>query len=244
VSLPNEEVMDLLQDRFVVGFANIEKDKHVGLSHGYRDNQTAVGTTNGAGGRNVQLIVLDPDGIVLHVLPGFWHPEDLAEELRFALEVHRLHADEAMTPATKEALFAALHRSYLRRHLEESSPRSGWQGFDQMAELERSKTETRDTFELDENGLPSLKPIMQVVHERMMARPFKKLADFDMESFVDYGRAYYDNNMGIDKGKTFTRAEQTNEKRERENEKREREEAKAKKKAEGDASDKGWKGEK
>jgi hypothetical protein len=234
--------MDLLQDRFVVGFANIEKDKHVGMSHGYRPDQTAVGTTNGAGGRNVQLIVLDSDGTVLHVLPGFWHAEDLLAELRLALEVHRLYSDEAMKPAAKEAMFAALHRSHLRRNLDESSARNGWQGFDQHAEFERNKAETRDTFELDDNGTPQIKPIMQVVHERMMARPFKKLADFDMESFVDYGRPYYDNNMGIDKGKNFARAEQANEKRERENEKREREEAKAKRRPAGGASD--WKGEK
>lgn len=244
MSLPNEEVLDLLQERFVVGFHNIEREKHVGLSHGYRPNQTAVGTTNGAGGRNVQLIVLASDGTVLHVLPGFWHPEDLAAELRLALEVNRLYSDDAMKPATKEAMFAALHRSYLRRNLEGASARSGWQGFDQHAEFERNKTEARDTFELDENGLPHLKPIMQVVHERMMARPFKKLDDFDIESFVDYGRAYYDNNMGIDKGKNFTRAQQANEKRERENEKREREEAKAKRKPGNDASERDWKGEK
>lgn len=236
--------MDLLQERFVLGFRNIERDKHVGLSHGYRDNQTAVGTTNGAGGRNVQLIVLASDETVLHVLPGFWHPEELAAELRLALEIHRLHLDDAISPTSKKAMFAALHRSHLRRHLDESSGRNGWQGFDQHAEYERNKTEKRDTFGLDENGQPQLKPIMQLVHERMMARPFKKFADFDIESFVDYGRAYYDNNMGIDKGKNFARAQQANEKRERENEKREREEAKVKRKPGSDASERDWKGEK
>src|SRR5262245_12944702 len=235
--------MELLRERFVVGFGNIECASHVGMSHGYSKNQTAVGTTNGAGGRNVQLVVWASDGTVLHVLPGFWHAEDLIPELRLALEIHRLYTDDAMKQPARNTMFAALHRSHLRRHLEESSPRSGWQGFDQWAEMERNKTETRDTFELDDNGLPVLKPIMQVVHERMMARPFKKLTDFDMESFVDYGRAYYDNNMGVDKGKAFPAAQHSNEKREKENEKREREEAKANMKTP-DASDKGWKGEK
>jgi hypothetical protein len=225
VTLPNEEVMDLLQDRFVVGFRNIEKDKHVGLSHGYKPSQTAVGTTNGAGGRNVQLVVLASDETVLHVLPGFWHAEDLLAELRLALEIHRLHADDARPAATRNAMFAALHRSHLRRNLEEASPRSEWQGFDRHAELHRSKTETRDTIELDGNGMSVLKPILQVVHERLMARPFKKLADFDMESFVDYGRAYYDNNMGLDKGREFQRAQQANQKREREQAKADREAA-------------------
>ena len=236
--------MDLLQERFVLGFRNIERATHVGLSHGYRANQTAVGTTNGAGGRNVQLIVMAPDETVLHVLPGFWHPEDLAAELRLGLEIHRLYLDDGISPASKKAMFAALHRSHLRRHLDESSARNGWQGFDQHAEYERMRSEERDTFGIDENGEPELKPIMQIVHERMMARPFEKLADFDMESFVDYGRAYYDNNVGIEKGKNFTRAQQANEKRERENEKRAREEAKAKREPGDDASDRGWKGEK
>ncbi|HZN41991.1 MAG TPA: hypothetical protein VFD82_24530 [Planctomycetota bacterium] len=243
MTLPNEEVMELLHERFVVGFGNIESASHVGMSHGYSKNQTAVGTTNGAGGRNVQLVVLASDGTVLHVLPGFWHAEDLIPELRLAIEIHRLYTDDAIATPARDAMFAALHRSHLRRHLEESSARNGWQGFDQMAESERNKTEPRDTFEIDDTGLPQLKPIMQVVHERMMARPFKKGADFDMESFVDYGRAYYDNNMGVDKGKEFPSAEQANEKRDRRNEKREREEAKAKKKTVPDASGKGWKGE-
>ncbi|HEU4417416.1 MAG TPA: hypothetical protein VFT55_00680 [Planctomycetota bacterium] len=233
MSLPDEEVMDLLQERFLVGFKNIEKESHVGMSHGYRPNQTAVGTTNGAGGRNVQLIVLAADETVLHVLPGFWHAQDLAAELRLALEIHRLHLDETKGSATKKAMFAALHRSHLRRHLEESRSRSEWQGFDQHAEIERCKNETRDTVTFD-NGNPTIKPILQVVHERMMARPFKRLADFDMESFVDYGRAYYDNNMGVDKGKQFYGAQHANEKRERD-------QAKAAKAA---ARKKGRKGEK
>jgi hypothetical protein len=177
----------------------------------------------------VQIVVMAVDNTVLHVLPGFWHAEDLVRELGLALEIHRLYADEDMTMAAKEAMFRALHRAHLRRHGEAALPRSQWQGFDMFAEVQRNQTERRDTFEPGAAGKPVLKPILQVVHERLMARPFRKLADFDMESFVDYGRAWYDNNMGLDRGRSFAGAAQANEKREREQAKA----AKAKAKADG-----------
>ena len=79
--------MALLAGSFVLGARNIEKDGHVGLSRGYRVDQTAVGTTNGAGGRNVQLLVLAADETVVHALPGFWHAEDLLPELRLGLSL-------------------------------------------------------------------------------------------------------------------------------------------------------------
>ena len=243
MTLPNEEVMDLLRNRFVVGARNIEREKHVGLSHGYKPDQTAVGTTNGAGGRNVQIVVLAADETVLHVLPGFWHAEDLAAELRLALEIHSLHQDESVAPAQKLAMFAALHRSFLRRQSPGTTARSDWQPFDRQAELERSRTAPRDTIVPasvatpapamaagSPTPVPTLKPINQVVHERMMARPFRRLSAFDMDAFVDYGRAYYDNNAGLDKGRTFARAEQTNKRREREQAKAEKAAAAASKK--------------
>jgi len=224
VTLPNEEVLALLQKRFVVGTRNIERDRHVGMSHGYRCTQTAVGTTNGAGGRNVQLVMLASDGTVLHVLPGFWHAEDLLAELRLGLELHTLYRDEDFPADRKEAMYQALHRSFLAHQSAATLARSEWQSFDVSAERSRAETEERDTFatwtEVEGKRVPGrMKPTSVLVHERMMARPFVKLAAFDMESFVDYGRAYYDNNAGLDRGKNFTRAEQANRKREREQEK-------------------------
>src|SRR5688500_13686309 len=98
--------MDLLRERFVVGARNIERDGHVGTSHGYSCDQAAVGTTNGAGGRNVQLLFLASDETVVHALPGFWHAQDLLPELRLALELHQLYRDDSIAPATRLAMFA------------------------------------------------------------------------------------------------------------------------------------------
>lgn len=239
MSLPNDEVLELLKDEFVLGARNIEKDDHVGMSKGYKMTQTAVGTTNGAGGRNVQICVLSTDGTVLHVLPGFWHSEDLIDELEFALTLHELYRDENRTREAKEKMFQAMHRAKVRRLSDETRARSRWQGFDVWYEVRRAQTEPRDTVELDENGKPVLdahgqvriKPICDLVHERMAARPFLAFEDFDMEAFVDYGRPYYDNNSGLDRGKKFTKADRINKKREKARAKELEEQAKAAKKA-------------
>jgi hypothetical protein len=218
VTLPNPEVMAMLQERFIVGARNIEREEHVGLSQGYSCSQTAVGTTNGAGGRNVQILVLAADETVVHALPGFWHAEDLCNELRLGLELYRLYLDEDLTPAQKQAMAAVLHRAHLRLYGDEEARRGDWQGFDRQYELERANKETRDTVTGDTACTRALKTIPEIVHERLIARSFKRLADFGMETFVDYGRPYYDNNGGIDRGRTFPRAVAVNAKREHEQE--------------------------
>ncbi len=223
VTLPDENVLDLLQDRFVLGTRNIERDLHDGISHGYQCNQTAVGTTNGAGGRNLQILVLDADQTVIHVLPGFWHPEELVAELGLALELHRLYRQSGMYPPHKLAMFRRLHEAQLARYGATAARRSEWQDFDGWEEFSRAGGGLRDTLVYDDagqpmrgaNGRPVMRPMLQVVHERQMAQPFRKLADFDMETFVDYGRPFYDNNSGLDKGRNFPRAVASNEKRDR-----------------------------
>jgi hypothetical protein len=123
-------------------------------------------------------------------------------------------------------MFRCLHRAQLARQDAETIARSDWQSFDRWAELERCKSTIRDTVVTTEHGYPvkdgnmmRLKPLNVVARERMMAQPFRKLAEFDFESFVDYGRTLYDNNEGIDKGKPFEKAVQREVQREKEAEK-------------------------
>lgn len=221
MTLPNEEVMELLRERFVLADRNIERELHVGISHGYACDQTAVGTTNGAGGRNLQILMLSADETVLHALPGFWHAEDLLPELRLALELHRLHGEDRIDEARRQTLFVSLHRAHMARYGEAAARRGAWQDFDEHFESARARSDVRDTVDSLVDGQVKLKPIPQVVHERLLARPFLRLREFGMEAFVDYGRPFYDNNHG-DKGREFRRAEVANEKREREQQ-RERE---------------------
>lgn len=228
MTLPDPEVLALLQSEFVLGWNNIEAEGFVGLSHGYRKSDTAVGTTNGAGGRNVQLVLMAPDRTVLQVLPGFWHPDDLCRELRFGLQLNALWSDGNRSRQDKLAMFAAMQRSFLARLPAATIARSDWQSFDRREELMRlQRGERRDTAVctwLDlparsENGGHELKPLCQLAHERMLQQPLRPFAEFDMLRFTDYGRVLYDNNAGLDKGRRFRAAEKVAEQREQERQK-------------------------
>lgn len=216
MTLPDPEVLELLQSDFVVGWNNIEAEGFVGLSHGYRKDATAVGTTNGAGGRNVQIVVMAPDRTVLEVLPGFWHPDDLRRELRFCQTLYRLWTDQTRTLAQKRSMFAVMQRAFLSRLPLDTIARSDWQSFDRAEELMRlAHGDKRDTAvpvildvpKKNEAGAYELKPLCQLVHERMLRQPFSSFDDFDMRAFTDYGRVFYDNNAWLDKGKAFPKAE-------------------------------------
>ncbi len=63
-------------------------------------------------------------------------------------------------------------------------------------------------------GLYELKPLCDLVHERLIARPFRPLSSFGMEGFVDYGQPHHDQNAPFDSGRKFRRAMWVNKKRE------------------------------
>jgi len=213
VSLPSEAVYPILQNDFVLGWKNIRREDYVGGSFGYTRRQACVGTTNGAGAHNVQIFVLSKDLTVLHALPGFWHPDDLARELRFAKVLLQLWKDDTRTDEQKRGMYRRLQLSELRFQPAVMYARSDWQEFDKTREgAVVSKDKDRDTFKhtdkgevkRDARGAPVLKALNVLTHERMAQRPFLKFKDFDFAKFIDYGTEFYDNNRGVDgRGKRF-----------------------------------------
>ena len=182
--------------------------------------------------------MLSPDGIVLHALPGYWHPEDLAREMAFAHELWDVWKSDLSRKA-KDAKFAAMQIAAYKAHPAATTMRSRWQGFDAKNEHVRVACGVdRDTIqgapvqqplseaEKAERGrkmgrmkalkqaqkkaklageehcslIPKqkMKPLNQLVHERMSVRPFVRLEDFDVAEFANYGRTYYDNNKKVD----------------------------------------------
>ncbi|MHC4839973.1 MAG: hypothetical protein ACYTDT_03290 [Planctomycetota bacterium] len=172
--------------------------------------------------------MLSPDGTVLHCLPGYWHPEDLDRELEFAMELWDVWKNEELTREAKDKLFAAKQLEAYKSHPKATTMRSRWQGFDAQNELRRvalgvnrdtlldagigkvmtgeEKTEVakmmqgmrnKKNIEINKKGV-KMKPLNQLVHERMSVRPFVEYTKFDTKDFADYGRAYYDNNKKVD----------------------------------------------
>ena len=187
----------LLQSDFELTWKNIKKEDYVGYSLGYPAKRCAVGTTNGAGAHNVQMFVLSPDQVVLHALPGFWHGEDLARELRLAKTLYKLWQTPGYTEAQKKKIFKRLQLGAVSSHPADTFARSGWQGFDVRTERQRDQRESRDTFfaaeipsDAPQNlhqlvrsytslpispGQKVIKPINLLIHERMASRAGRDL---------------------------------------------------------------------
>lgn len=197
----------MLKSDFVLGWRNILREEYVGRSFGYSSRQTSVGTTNGAGPHNVQIFILSPELVVLHALPGFWHPKDLARELRFAKVLYRLWQSKNHTWVQKRKVYRRLQLAEARHHPKETYARSGWQSFDQRHERSRLARGPRDTFQCSDGGYLladcrgnlMMKPINVLVHERMAKIGFTWFDDFDIPAFVDYGTRFYDNNRKVDR---------------------------------------------
>ena len=102
----------------------------IGIRTAQRPQPPCVGTTNGAGAANVQTFVLSPDLVVLHVLPGFWHPEDYVAELEFSKALCRLWQDEGRTRGQKNDMFRRMQLTELRYQEPVMYARCDWQGFD------------------------------------------------------------------------------------------------------------------
>ncbi|HVY63124.1 MAG TPA: hypothetical protein VHF22_15810 [Planctomycetota bacterium] len=205
MSLSDPQVLSLLRGHFVCGWKNIEGEAYAGKSGDHMPSNPAVRTTNGAGPHNTQLFILASDGTVLHCLPGYWDPRDLAREIGLASQLNAVWRNGALTREQKDARFRELQLAHLATHPQDMVDRSVMQGFDKKFE-QRRRGATSDCILREGSRMPALRPSRprqqdefkttdQILHERMAARPFVKYADFDVARFSDYGRPKYDKKM-------------------------------------------------
>jgi hypothetical protein len=193
VSLSNELVINLLNRSLVCGFKNIKDEPYCGKSGHHDADTAAVNTTNGAGPHNVQIFILNSEGIVLNCLPGYWAPQDLKAEILFALRLNRIWHEPKLTLAEKKARFSAAHLMEMRSHSSELRARSKLTSFDAAHEM---KIPTSDfhfrSGDFRPVGSGKLKSTDQVLHERMAKRQFLTYEQFDTARFVEYGKLKYD----------------------------------------------------
>jgi hypothetical protein len=200
VTLSNDAVLKFFKNYFVCGFKNIKDEPYCGRSGDHDPDSPAVLTTNGAGQHNVQLFVLSADGTVVHCLPGFWTPQDLMFEMRFALRLHKLCNDPNLTPEARRKLFRQAQLANVRTHPTDMMLRSHLQNFDAKAELKKKDSDFRYRAGDYRPPLPAvkgfkhpeLKTVDQVIHVRMAERPFLAYERFDVATFVEWGIRRYD----------------------------------------------------
>jgi hypothetical protein len=197
VSLSHDAVLNVLTSQFVCGFKNITGEPYAGSSGHHDPSAPAVVTTNGAGPHNVQIFLLSSDGTVLHCLPGYWAPQDLLLEMRFALSLNKVWLNEGLSLEAKKKTFRDMNLRAIRTHPLDMVARSHLQSFD--AKQEEAKRHSDFKFRPGDYRPPihqrkhgNLKSTDQVVHERMAQRPFVAYDEFDVEKFSDYGKLRYD----------------------------------------------------
>jgi hypothetical protein len=188
VSLSQVPIQTRLKDKFVCGWRNINGvEKFAGKSHSHPVCSSAVHTTNGAGGRNVQMIIISPNRDVLHVLPGYWNPDALRYELDFALELAAITIQEGSQDDRNDAFLLA-HLNHAAKHNDMVSKDSKLQAFDKMKESGNQGSD----FRRRGGDKQVARTVDQVMHERMARRPFLKIDEFDLSKVVDYGTSFYD----------------------------------------------------
>jgi hypothetical protein len=205
VSLSTEPTFNLLKTRYVCGWRDISKESFAGRSSAHELENPGFKTTNGAGGHNVQMFFMAPDGTVLQCMPGYWRSDDLALIMSELVEpLYKIYKKYSISRTHKKKLFAKAQLAFLAKHNASLARRCKMQGFDAKFEI-KNRLETTDCVHRDENGQPiqamgkkakkmkyRMKNTFEIALERMSKRPFIKYEQFDVAKFSDYGRKQYD----------------------------------------------------
>lgn len=189
----------MLRDDYVCGYRNIENKRWAGASGKHQPDGQAVDTTNGAGPHNIQIFVLNSDGIVLTALPGFWRSEDLARELQLAQRLNSVWQDASLQADRKDELFRQMQLAHIKDHSQAEKARSHMQGFD-IAYEAKHRLYSSDVFynryainpKSGNAPAAAVKTTDVIMHERMARQPFRSYEDFDVVAFSDYGKPMYD----------------------------------------------------
>lgn len=145
--------------------------------------------------------MINPDGIVLHCLAGYWNSADLVAELELAERLNRVWNDRSILPDQKLTLFKKMQIDHINFHSTEMVARSKLQSFDKRHEAEKGPKSSDvlanasliDPYD-SHAGLPdeAFKTTDRIMHERNAARAFVDYDKFDVASFADYGTMFYD----------------------------------------------------
>jgi hypothetical protein len=111
VSFSSDPVRRLLNGQFVCALINTEGDPNAGSSCAHAPTDTPGPCARGIGHQNVQCLVLTPKGEIVHAASGYLGPDDLTEELDFALKTF---AAVKKSPARGKRHVADVHARRLK----------------------------------------------------------------------------------------------------------------------------------
>ena len=195
MTLSDDAVIEKLNRDFVCGWKNIKgATPYAGTSNTHMPGNAALEVSNCAGHHNVQMVFMTSEGRVLHVLPGFWNPRHLVEEMDLAADLGKLYYQKGISAAERNAKYLDLHLRHALDHSAELRGKSYHQGFDKMNLEKREESD----FHRKEGFISyGLKTPDQVIHERLAERPFTPWASFDVRKAIDMGQRQYSYDHGL-----------------------------------------------
>lgn len=110
VTFSKPAVQQLLNRNFVNTFTNIEGDPTAGRSIKHSPRDFPGNCTRGNGEQNVQTIFMTPKQEIFHVITGFLNGDELADEIRFAMD---LYQQMNKSPDKAAQLISANHKQRL-----------------------------------------------------------------------------------------------------------------------------------
>ena len=113
MSLSNQRVQQILKEKFICAWINLKDDPAAGASFAHKPSDPAPQLLRGNGEHNNQILVLNADGEIVNALAGYIGPEDLVEELHFALTT--LAALSKSSPAKRDEVVARVHQKFAAR---------------------------------------------------------------------------------------------------------------------------------
>jgi hypothetical protein len=111
VSFSNVNVQKLLNENFVCSFENSKGQQNTGSSLSHSPGDAPGPCIRGVGNQNVQCFFTTAGGDISHVLTGYVGPEDLVQEIEFAISLHK--AMQAR-PSRAGRILVQSHRRFLK----------------------------------------------------------------------------------------------------------------------------------
>src|SRR5579871_6625032 len=117
VTFRDQKVIEKVSQKFSATWLNTGTSyKGNALSCGKEDLTSAFAAwwPSGRASSNVKTLISNPEGELLHVIPGYVKPGDLVRELDFALEVGEALDKAGTDKAARRGAFVALHEKRLK----------------------------------------------------------------------------------------------------------------------------------
>jgi hypothetical protein len=112
VSFSSPDVQKILSDQFICARINTTGEPTAGASFSHAPSDPPGPCLRGNGQQNIQLIFLTPQGELFHTLTGYIGPEDLADELKFALATYEALQGQ---PRDRKQVVRDAHGKYLQK---------------------------------------------------------------------------------------------------------------------------------